>query len=208
MSIAESGYCPDSKIKKFFCHFLLFLGIIIVAAILIFLRVQTKYLSRIESENNLPVADAILVFGAGLKTPTTPSAILEDRVEMAVNLYRAGKASTVIMSGDNTTSTHDEVGAMKKFAVKEGLPESAIVLEPAGASTRASCALAAKNFPAKKIILVTQRYHLGRALFLCNESGLDAFGATSDLRPYLKIKYYVFREFFASLAAWVGVGGK
>ncbi len=146
-----------------------------------------------------PVA---LVFGAGYWPDGTPSDILKDRVDAAIELYRLGRVTRVIFSGDNRVVSYNEPGAMRDYAVQKGLPLEAIVLDQAGRRTYDSCYRARDIFGVHEVVLVTQRYHLPRALYLAQGLGLDATGYIADRRPYVQIRWYWLREIPALWASW------
>lgn len=125
------------------------------------------------------------MFGAGILTDGTPSAMLADRVDAAIALYRAGKVRKLLFSGDNSRVDYDEVGSMRKYAVERGVPKSDITLDYAGFDTYDSCYRARKIFGITSAVLVTQRYHLPRAVYDCTRLGIDAVGVgTPDWGTY------------------------
>ncbi len=129
-------------------------------------------------------ADCILVLGAGLKPDGTPSDMLADRIKTAVELYEAGAAPCLLLSGDNSRKDYDETTAMKDYASSLGVPEEALICDFAGFSTYESIYRARDIFSAKKIIIVTQEYHLYRALYIADALGVDAAGVRADVRKY------------------------
>jgi vancomycin permeability regulator SanA len=197
----------SSKREFKFSHWLRLLFFIILIFILFFsiiiIRVQTKYSAKIVQTSDLKELSVGLVFGAGLKTYTTPSDILEDRILTAIKLYQEGKVGKFIMSGDTQDSTHNESEVMKQFAIAQGLPEEAILLDHVGKNTLISCKNVRDVFGLNKIVLVTQAYHLRRALYSCNEEGIDAVGIAAQSRPYVNQLKYTIREYLASVNAWL-----
>lgn len=153
--------------------------------------------SAIVTADTLPEEeyDCILVLGAGVRADGSPSDMLRDRVTVAVELYEATGAP-LLMSGDHT-GNYNEVGVMKALAVEMGVPSEDIFLDHEGYSTYESLYRAKKVFCADKILLVTQEYHLHRALYIARELGLNAEGISADLRPYIKQKQYSLREHLA-----------
>ncbi len=145
-----------------------------------------KYIGSIYITNPTEVtkADAILVLGAHVLSDGTPTPMLNDRLLEAFDLYRLGKADKIIVSGDHGSKDYDEVNAMKKFLIDKGVPSRDIFMDHAGFSTYESLYRARDIFEAKKIIVVTQGYHLMRAVFDARELGLEAYGVPSDLRDY------------------------
>lgn len=171
-----------------------------------YLTVQLKYRNAIFSIDEVPAGySTALVFGAGLKAKGEPGAVLEDRILTALELYQAGKVRTVQMSGDNSTANHNEVQAMQNLAISEGLPGGSIVLDHAGMSTLESCLRAREEFGLEKVVLVTQKYHLKRALYVCNKLGLDAVGVDAARQKYSRQSWYSVREVAASALDWVQV---
>jgi vancomycin permeability regulator SanA len=129
--------------------------------------------------------DCILVLGAGVRNGE-PSDMLEDRLLVAIELYKSGEvASKLLMSGDHGKADYDEVNVMKRFAIEQGVPSEDIFMDHAGFSTYESIYRAKHIFGAKKIIIVTQEYHLYRALYVAQRLGLEAYGVSSDIREYV-----------------------
>ena len=142
-------------------------------------------------------ADYILVLGAFVKPDGTPSDMLEDRILQGVALYEAGASDTVLMSGDSENADYDETGKMKEVAVSEGMPEAAIIRDPAGLSTYDSIVRAKEQLTGKSVIIVTQEYHLYRAVYIARKMGLEAYGCSADLRTYTGQTMQYCREFVA-----------
>ncbi|BAJ63124.1 hypothetical protein ANT_10900 [Anaerolinea thermophila UNI-1] len=156
----------------------------------------------------IPVADApempvAIVFGAGLSRDGTPSPVLRDRVETAAALYFQGKVKKLLMSGDNRFVDYNEPGAMRQYALDLGVPAENIVLDYAGRRTYDTCYRARAIFGVTEAILVTQPFHLPRALYLCNQLGVKAWGVPADNRYYLKRSQLIWniRETMATLVA-------
>ncbi len=164
--------------------------------------------SRSFSATAVPPAPVAIVFGAGLNRDGSPSPVLRDRVTVAANLYFAGKVKKLLLSGDNRFTYYNEPGAMRQFAIQLGVPDKDIVQDFAGRSTYDTCYRAKYIFGVSNAILVTQAYHLPRALFLCNALGVQASGVPADLRQYQRLAYFtwVLRELPATLAAMWDVG--
>lgn len=142
--------------------------------------------------------DCILVLGAGVRDDGSPSDMLRDRVTVACDLYKlAGEAGVpLLMSGDHT-GDYNEVGVMKSLAADMGVPTADIFLDHEGYSTYESLYRAKAVFGAKKIVIVTQEYHLHRALHIARELGIEAVGVSADLRPYRGQTRYGAREVLA-----------
>ena len=142
--------------------------------------------------------DCILVMGAGLQSNGAPSPMLGDRVTVACDVYRRVVDADVplLMSGDHTGS-YNEVRAMKRLAVELGIPSEQVFLDHEGYSTYESIYRAKYVYGAKKIVIVTQEYHLYRALHIARELGMEAVGVPADLRPYRNQSRYELRELLA-----------
>jgi len=161
--------------------------------------------SRLYSLENAPKTRVAIVFGAGLLRNGTPSAVLRDRVETAVQLYDSGKVNKLLMSGDNRFVNYNEPGAMRDYAVQMGVPEQDIVLDFAGRRTYDTCYRARYIFKVDQAILVTQGFHMPRALITCSNLGVEASGVISAVRQYRRSSYayWYFREIPAtSMALW------
>ncbi|MBX7219390.1 MAG: YdcF family protein [Blastocatellia bacterium] len=146
-----------------------------------------------------------LVFGAGIWPNGQPSPVLYDRVATAVDLYKAGKVRKLLMTGDNRFHSYNEPEVMKNTAVRLGVPETDIVLDFAGRRTYDSCYRAKHIFGVKQVVLVSQEFHLGRALYLSDSMGLPAIGVTADRQSYsrsMKLSWEI-REIAAITGAWV-----
>jgi vancomycin permeability regulator SanA len=127
--------------------------------------------------------DCVLVLGCGV-WGDRPSHMLEDRLLVGIELCKNGASEKLLMSGDHGRDEYDEVNVMKKFATDRGLASEDVFMDHAGFSTYESMYRARDIFKAKKVLIVTQEYHLYRAIFVARRLGLDAYGVTSDLRDY------------------------
>ena len=151
---------------------------------------------KIFMAEDAPSARAAIVFGAGLQRDGTPSPVLKDRVSAAVQLYQTGKVEKLLMSGDNRYIDYNEPAAMKTYAVSLGVPEEAIVLDFAGRRTYDTCYRAKHIFGLDEALLVTQKFHLPRAIFTCQGLGLNGMGVAADLRIYNShsLRFWSMRE--------------
>lgn len=177
--------------------------IILVAAPRVIMVQRSK--DRVHSLEDTPSARVAVVFGAGLTSSGRPTTVLKDRVETAVLLYQQNKVEKLLMSGDNRYLNYNEPGAMKDYALELGVPEEDIIQDFAGRRTYDTCYRARDIFQIDNIILVTQRFHLSRALYTCQELGLKAEGSAADLRTYRDAPYWNIREIPACLIAFVQV---
>lgn len=156
---------------------------------------------RILPESKMPGADAAIVFGAGVRNGN-PTPMLYDRVAAAVDLYKQGKVSALVMSGDGRLgATYGEPAVMKRAALQMGVPEAAIVLDNAGLSTYDTCYQTRETLKIKRAILVTQNFHLDRALATCALLGMNATGYSADLREYRGVWWNYLREIPATVNA-------
>ncbi len=128
--------------------------------------------------------DCILILGAGVRPDGTPSPMLADRLTVGVSLYHGGFSDRVLVSGDHMNHDYNEVAVMKRFAIDADVPSEVIFSDHAGISTYDSVYRAKEIFGAKKILIVTQEYHLYRALYIAESLGIEAYGVSADLRPY------------------------
>lgn len=150
-----------------------------------------------EEAAKLQDVDCILVLGCYVHEDGNPSDMLHDRLRRGVELYDQGAASKLLMSGDHGRTDYDEVAAMKQFAINAGIPSENVFMDHAGFSTYESLYRAKEIFQAKKILIITQEYHLYRALFIANRLGLEAYGVSADYRSYTGQAGQNFREFLA-----------
>jgi vancomycin permeability regulator SanA len=166
---------------------------------------STSQDSIYDDPSQIPTMPVAIVFGAGLQADGTPSPMLADRVDAAIELYKAGKVGRLLMSGDNSEVGYSEVAAMQGRAISEGVPPSLVNLDYAGLRTYDSCYRAAAIFGIHRATLVTQRYHLPRALFLARSFGIDAVGLVAGQVEYNNQLYFDLRELAAQSVAWYEV---
>lgn len=159
---------------------------------------QNYYEGQIYSSvDKIPGEQVAIVFGAGIWDKETPTDVLRDRILTAVYLYKAGKVKKIIMSGDNSYLDYDEPSVMINYAAKNGVPRSAMQPDYAGRRTYDTCLRARDIFDVKEAILITQDFHLPRALYLCNSLGVESIGLSADLSKYPSINYMRFRDRYA-----------
>jgi SanA protein len=173
-------------------------GIIVCVAINAGISLSTA--GQIRPVGDLAPAQGVLLLGARVFADGRVSHIVEDRIATAVEVYRTGKARKILVSGDHGTRYYDEVNTIKKKLLAAGVPEEDIFLDHAGFNTYDSVYRARDVFRATSLVIVTQRFHLDRALFTANELGLQAQGAAADRRPYRDARWYDVREFFSNVA--------
>ncbi len=171
-------------------HQRLLIGVGVLTLLLIAAAIVPRLYSAWQARDQIYTLDAVpdrpvaIAFGAQIFANGQPSAMLADRVKMAAELYQAGKVKALLFSGDNSTVDHNEPEVMRQYALKLGVPNDAIVLDYAGFRTYDSCYRARDIFKVDSAILVSQRFHLDRALLICNQLGIESVGVAADvLRP-------------------------
>ncbi|HEY9864851.1 MAG TPA: ElyC/SanA/YdcF family protein [Candidatus Obscuribacterales bacterium] len=180
------------------------LGTVLVPFLLtIYIKTVTnnRRFTQPETVPNKPVA---IVFGAGVWADGTPTPMLADRVEGAVELYRLGRVNKILMTGDNGTPEYNEVVAMQQYAERLGVPNKDIRLDYAGFSTYESCYRAKAIFGIERAVLITQKYHLPRAVYTCNQLGIESVGlGTPDWGKFRddSMRFYTQREILAVIKA-------
>jgi len=169
--------------------------------------VEWYYSRHIYAADDLPPERVAIVFGARVYADGRLSSMLRDRVETGVQLYHAGKVQKLLMSGDNSTAEYDEPGAMRAYAISRGVPAADIQPDYAGRRTYDTCYRARSIFQLESAVLVTQDFHLPRALFTCRSLGVQAVGVTADLRPYTRrsLGWSTLREIPATIVALLDV---
>ena len=188
----------------------LILGVVVLVAfagINIYVKQKVKdKIIDVEEAKELTDVDCIIVLGASVLDNETPSLMLEDRLKKGIELYYATNVPKLLMSGDHGGMYYDEVNVMKNYAIKEGVPSSDIFMDHAGFSTYESMYRAKEIFGIDKIIIVTQEYHLTRAIYIAEALGIEAYGVPAedirysgqtgrDIREFLAIA----KDFFSSI---------
>lgn len=185
---------------------LLWLALVVLLALpfvpQVVMRVAT-WGDRHSSAAETPARSVAIVFGAGLRGDGTPSPFLEQRLDLGAELWRTHRVRALLVTGDNGSSRHDEPAAMKAYLVLHGVPAADVVIDDAGFSTYDSCYRAKAVFGVKDAVVVTQGYHLPRALFTCRRLGIDAVGlGGSELGAFRgKTVNYTMREVLSSVKA-------
>lgn len=188
---------------RFLC-LLMVLGTILTPFILtVYIKIVTNNRRYFQAEK-VPSEPVAIVFGAGVWADGTPTPMLADRVEGAVELYRLGRVNKILMTGDNATPEYNEVVAMQQYAERLGVPSQDIKLDYAGFSTYESCYRAKVIFGVERAVLITQKYHLPRAVYTCNQLGIEAVGlGTPDWGKFRddSMRFYTQREVLAVIKA-------
>ena len=146
-----------------------------------------------------------IVLGARVIGATVINGVYADRLQTAVNLYKKGKITKILVSGDHGQVTYDEVNAGKDYLLKEGVPASDIFLDHAGFDTYSSIFRAKNIFGVKKALIVTQDFHLPRALYFSHALDIEALGCSADLHEYPDITKMKQREILARVKAWLNI---
>lgn len=197
--------CTRHLGKKISAALVLVTGLICLSIIV---QIQTQHLADLYSVDQalsidwVSPAPVAMVLGASVKLDGTPSDALRDRVTVGVELYKQAKVRTLLMTGDDGEFHANEVATMKRLAMEAGVPESAILVDEHGYRTYESCKRAVEVFGVKQGIIVTQRFHLPRALYLCSHLGMKGVGVSADLQSYERIVFFTARDFASSLKAW------
>ncbi len=143
-------------------------------------KVGTDAMRTTEEATQLKDVDCIIIYGCLVLEDGTPCNVLKDRLDKGIELYKKGAAPKIIMSGDHSSDDYNEVAAMKQYAINAGVPSEDIFMDHEGYSTYETAYRAKEVFGAKKVILVTQKYHLYRAVYIAESLGIEAYGVASD----------------------------
>jgi vancomycin permeability regulator SanA len=186
---------------------LIALGLLAVLAVTPWVWVQTSSAAYRHDAADVPDAPVALVLGAGLTRSGTPTQFLAGRLDVAADLYRRGKVEVLLVSGDNSRTEYDEPTAMRAYLIGRGVPADVVVADYAGLDTWDSCTRAKRIFGVERLTVVTQRFHLPRAVALCRSAGIEAFGVGHDTSDRASTTAYGHvREVFAAVKAmWDGV---
>jgi SanA protein len=178
-------------------------GFLLVLLFVPRLAVVARFSRAILSPRDAPPRPVAIVFGAGLHRDGRPTTVLADRVATAATLYTSGKVERLLLSGSGDSQYGNEALAMRQMAVELGVPESAIEIDTQGERTFATCLHARLVYGVRSAPLVTQRYHLPRALAICRGLGIEADGVAADLHRYSarSLTYWQLRELPATLVA-------
>lgn len=198
-------------VKRFFVflwRMIKVIGLLGLAGVILPRLITTLYsVNKIYQKEDAPSERVAVVFGAGLRRDGTPTPILRDRVETAADLYFSGKVEKILMSGDNRFENYNEPESMRQYALSLGVPDNAIVMDYAGRRTYDTCYRAKAIFGVESTLLVTQKFHLPRALFLCNALGIKAEGVEAKNRQYWGTSLLIWnvREQLATIGAFLDV---
>lgn len=194
------------KTFKVIFMILLCLAVIGVAALFVIngyvKSVAGEHILSVEEAAELENADCIIVLGCQVRDDGTLSHMLRDRLMRGLEVYDAGAAPKLLMSGDHGRKDYDEVGAMKQYAIEHGVASENVFMDHAGFSTYETVYRAKEIFEAHKVIIITQEYHLYRALYIAEQLGIEACGVSADLNRYAGQSMRDFREALARCKDW------
>jgi len=175
--------------------FISIIGLILVFGVNIYVKSKTNALIY-SSETDIPAANVGIIFGAGI-IGDKPSKYLRDRLDAGILLYNSKKINKILLSGDNGSDAHDELTVMKKYCFEKGVDTTKIYIDYAGFDTYSTMYRAKNIFKIEKAILVTQEYHLNRALYIGNNLGIESIGFAANQGEYRNYNYVCFREYFS-----------
>ena len=200
------------KKRKAIKTILILLAALAVAGILAVLCVNAYVKNAVadrilspEEAQALGDVDCILILGCGVKDDGTPSDMLRDRLQRGFALYSSGIAPKLLMSGDHGREDYNEVGVMKAWAVEAGVPSENVFMDHAGFSTYETVYRAREIFGVRKMVIVTQEYHLYRSLYIAEKLGMEVYGVSSDYHTYRNQTAKDAREVLARCKDWVKV---
>jgi SanA protein len=178
--------------------------VVVFLVLFVVVHVQTAHLIDIIPTTGelMEKAPVVLVLGAAVKEDGDPSDALKDRLLVGIDVWKRGYAERILVTGDDGKFHTDEVSVMKKFLMDQGVPEEDILVDGKGYRTFESCRRAKEELKIDHAIIITQRFHMARALYLCEALGVDSVGVTSDLQPYEDSTYYWLRDLAASVKAF------
>jgi vancomycin permeability regulator SanA len=188
---------------------LIILGVIVaIAAVIPGWLLSRRYEPSILDLDSAPTRSVAIVFGAGIRSDGRPMRVLEDRVRTATELFHAGKVERLLLSGATRRNDYHETDSMLDLAMQLGVPRDRIWLDYEGTRTFETCARASARWSVKDALLVTQRFHLPRAMLICDSLGMDAVGVSADRRVYSShsMMFWQLREIPATLRALWDLG--
>lgn len=183
----------------------LFFLLTILSVLAVVYSYGTQYILEVEK---LPMdCDVVIVLGAGVRPDGSPCDLLADRIDTGVKVYLEGFCKSILLTGDNSGDHHNEVAVMKNWIMKNDvenvIDEDKILIDNCGFCTYDSMYRAKYLFNVNKVIISTNRYHLPRAIYIARKMGIEAYGVTSDLRTYDRMKRYKRREILAQIKDFI-----
>ena len=194
------------RVLKIFTLLMLVL-VVLIGTVFVFSQLLVLHSAdgRIFDVEEAPSERVVIVLGASVLRSGQPSDMLADRLLTALDLYHAGKAEKFLLSGDHGKVDYDEVESMRKFLLEREVSEGDIVLDHAGFDTFDSMSRAKKVFGLNEALVVSQSYHLPRAIYVAENNDLEVFGVSADRQNYVKIEYFKLREMLARVKAVLDV---
>ena len=188
-----------------------FIAVVLLASVLSISAVNLVVISStandivdLSDELNLDAeVDCVIILGAGLKSNGQPSDMLEDRIKTGVKVFNTINADFILMSGDCSGEYYDEPGAMKKYAISLGVSESDILLDGQGFSTYESILRVKEEYGFDRVVIITQKYHLYRAIYIAEQYDIEAYGVSADIRAYRMQIYRDIREVLARVKDFI-----
>lgn len=192
---------------------IVFCSCVSVACILLIILadVQLRYIQKLHNASELsrlPHAPFAIILGASVRRDGTPSSALRDRLERGIELYKKGIVDRLLLTGDDGAYHVDEMSVMTRYVKDRGVPDDRVLVDGHGYRTYESCKRARGAYGVTRAIIATQRFHLGRALYVCNQLGIEVVGVLADQAKYDKIIFFWLREIPASFKAWWDVNVK
>ena len=185
-------------------NILIVIAIIVLLFLLLVFGINILVIKAWNKQKPKEKVDCILVLGAAVWSGK-PSPMLEDRLNAAIELYKSGVSNKILVSGDHGQDNYDEVNAMKKYAIEKGVPSEDIFMDHAGFSTYESVYRAKEVFGVKSMVIVTQKYHLFRAVYISKKLGIETYGENSDSRKYMGSIERETREVLARIKDFIKV---
>ncbi len=195
----------SEKNKRIIYIITMFVLLCMIAFLLIQLYITKTAEGYILEAKDAPSCDAVMILGAFVMEDGTPSLVLQDRLEYGLRLYNQKKAKKVLVSGDHGTRGYDEVNAMKTYLMQKGVPREDIFLDHAGFDTYDSMYRAKAVFGVESLLISTQNFHMGRALYIARKLGIEAYGYPSRDKKIYNMSYLYFRESLARVKAFLEV---
>lgn len=174
------------------------IGVVTLFAVNGYVKATAKnHIITVQKATELDDVDCVIVLGCQVRGDGSLSNMLQDRLICGLEVYNKGAAPKILMSGDHGQKDYDEVNAMKQYAVDNGVPSEDVFMDHAGFSTYETMYRAKEIFEADKVIIVTQEYHLYRAVYIAEQLGIEAYGVSADLNAYAGQSFRDFREILA-----------
>lgn len=178
-------------------------GLAVVACVNVYVKSETNSLIY-TSEKEVPKTNVGIIFGAGING-NRPSKYLKDRLDAGILLYKSKKINKILLSGDNGREDHDELTVMKEYCYNKGVDSTKIYIDYAGFDTYSTMSRAKYIFKIDTAILISQKYHLNRAVYIGNKMGVNSIGFSANTGQYRNYKYVCFREFFSIFKSAIDV---